>query len=346
MVQELEIPQKGQAIRKRWLTPAEQVVHMSSKGIRFELMTREDAILYLEKNNNYFRLRSYRKNFAKVEEGPRKGEYANLDFMMLVDTAIVDAILRNEMLILTLDIEHFAKMSLLSKIEAAGEDGYAVVTDYIQSRNFKRPDGTVVNLTKDEISRGSSSTYVSGILDKYPNFEFPAWAFMEVITFGTFCHFYRFCGQRFKNKKMEKEFYLFIAVKEIRNACAHNNCILNNLEPDERGVSLGYAVSKALGKVSGVGKEQRQSRMKNPRLRQIATTLYLHKKFASKEVYRYRAKSLHEFLSRMLMHLDYYEATATQIASTFSFLASVINAWFPLDSVTESNEGKILENYQ
>ena len=345
MVQELEIPQKGQVIRKRWLTPAEQVDHMSAKGIRFELMTCEDAILYLEKNNNYFRLRSYRKNFAKVEEGSRKGEYANLDFKMLVDMSIVDMILRSEMLILTLDIEHFAKVRLLSRIEDAGEDGYAVVSDYLRSRDEKRSDGTVVNLTKAEISRGSSSPYVSGLLVKYPDFEFPAWAFMEVISFGTFCHFYRFCGQRFEDKEMGRGFYLLMSAKELRNACAHNSCILNDLSPDESGPSLGFAVSKALGRVPGVGKNQRQNKMRNPRLRQIATTLYLHKELASEGVRTNRTQSLHSFTSRMLKHVDYYEATAMQIASTFSFLSAVVDAWFPFDSPAEAEEEIDLENH-
>lgn len=326
------------------MTPAEQVDHMASKGIRFELMTRADAASYLENNNNYFRLRSYRKGFAKVEEGPRKGEYANLDFKMLVDMSIVDMMLRSEMLALTLDIEHFAKVRLLSKIEAAGEDGYAVVGDYLRSRDFKRPDGTVSNMTKSEISRGSSSPYVSGLLGKYPGFEFPAWAFMEVITFGTFCHFYRFCGQRFRDKEMGREFYLLIASKELRNACAHNNCILNDLGPDERGASLGFAVSKALGRVPGVGKGRRQSRMRNLRLRQIATTLYLHKELSSEGVHRFRAKSLHSFASRMQKHLSYYEATATQVASTFSFLSSVIDAWYPLTPSAVAEDKKKLEN--
>ena len=87
------------ANRKPWLTASEQIDHLKSRGVHFSLMSEEDARAYLEKNSNYFRLRAYRLGFPKVEEG----EYANLDFKMLVDLSIVDMLLRYEMLPLTLD---------------------------------------------------------------------------------------------------------------------------------------------------------------------------------------------------------------------------------------------------
>lgn len=91
------------ANRKPWLTASEQIDHLKSRGVHFSLMCEDDASAYLEKNNNYFRLRAYRLGFPKVEEGTRKGEYANLDFKMLVDLSIVDMLLRYELLPLALD---------------------------------------------------------------------------------------------------------------------------------------------------------------------------------------------------------------------------------------------------
>ena len=38
---------------------------------------------YLEENNNYFKLVSYRKNFHKYENGENEGKYIELDFKML-----------------------------------------------------------------------------------------------------------------------------------------------------------------------------------------------------------------------------------------------------------------------
>lgn len=108
------------AKRKPWLTASQQIDHLKSRGVHFSLMSEDDARAYLEKNNNYFRLRAYRLGFPKVEEGVRKGEYANLDFKMLVDLSIVDMLLRYEMLPLTLDVEHFAKVKLLKQSKRRG----------------------------------------------------------------------------------------------------------------------------------------------------------------------------------------------------------------------------------
>lgn len=145
------------ANRKPWLTASEQIDHLKSRGVHFSLMREDDARAYLEKNSNCFRLRAYRLGFPKVEEGARKGEYANLDFKMLVDLSIVDILLRYEMLPLTLDMEHFAKAKLLKRVETEGEDGYAVVSDYISSRDGTKPDGTPCNSLKDEILRVKNS---------------------------------------------------------------------------------------------------------------------------------------------------------------------------------------------
>lgn len=156
-----------------WLTASEQIDHLKSRGVHFSLMSEDDARAYLEKNSNYFRLRAHRLGFPKVEEGARKGKYANLDFKMLVDLSIVDMLLRYEMLPLTLDVEHFAKVKLLKRIETEGEDGYAVVSDYISSRDGTKPDGTPCNSLKDEILRGKNSPYTGGLIAKYNDFGFP-----------------------------------------------------------------------------------------------------------------------------------------------------------------------------
>lgn len=82
------------------------------RGRRFVLASEGWAISYLSKNNNYFGLRSYRADFLKVEEGPRKEQYVNPDFKMLVDLSIIDMLLRCQMLHVTLDVEHFARERL------------------------------------------------------------------------------------------------------------------------------------------------------------------------------------------------------------------------------------------
>lgn len=145
------IRQQDMCDQKPWLTPWEQVSHLKSKGVRFRYMSEAEAVEYLTKNNNYFRLRSYRTGFPKVSDGKRKGEYVNLDFKMLVDLSIIDMLLRNEMISLTLDIEHFCKVDLLGRIEQHVEDGYEIVQDYLSEQDTFDSKGNVTNWVKKEI---------------------------------------------------------------------------------------------------------------------------------------------------------------------------------------------------
>ena len=68
----------------------EQIEHMRNNGVQFEIMHADEAADYLRRNNNYYRLRSYRHGFERVSDGPSKGRYVNLDFAMLVDLATID----------------------------------------------------------------------------------------------------------------------------------------------------------------------------------------------------------------------------------------------------------------
>lgn len=312
---------------KPWLTPGEQVEHLRSKGVKFELISSSEAEAYLTKNSNYFRLRAYRTGFPKVREGKRKGEYSNLDFKMLIDLSIIDMLLRYELLPITLDIEHFSKVRLLNAIEAHGEDGYEVVADYIHSYDRASPSGETINSVKEEIRRAANSPYLSGLVDRYPDYAFPAWSFVEVVTFGTFVYFYKFCADRFDDSTMRDYFYLLQSVKTLRNACAHNNCILNDLVSGTPMHKARYSVTRALGLVPGVSVAMRKSKMNNDRMQEITTALYVHHTVASDGVRAHRGESLMAFKTRMNRHLDYYQGNC-QVLSSFDFLSKVIDAWY------------------
>lgn len=228
-------------------------------------------------------------------------------------------LLRKALLPLSIDVEHFSKVELLGIIEGKGEDGYAIVADYLDENPQAR----------SEIERGRSSVYIAGLLDKYSSIGFPAWVFMEVISFGTFCSFYRFCARRFSDQGMASRYYLLMEVKNFRNACAHNNCVLNDLSTSGGARTSGRVVTQALARVPGIGKSQRRLKMRNKRLAQIVTVLFLHRELASEGVRDYVAESLHTFVQRMNKHAEYYKGVDA-VASTFGFLTKVMECWYPL----------------
>lgn len=238
---------------------------------------------------------------------------------MLVDLSIVDMLLRKALLPLTIDIEHFAKVSLLGTIEAAGEDGYGIVEDFLDANPA----------VENEIDRGKPSVYIDGLLSKYSRPGFPVWAFVEVISFGVFCHFYRFCAERFSDPSMRSRYYLLMEAKSFGNACAHNNCILNDLSTNGHAYNRGLEVTRTLARVPGIGRSQRRHKMKNRRISQIVTVLYLHSLLASDGVKQYVARDLNKFLERMNKSHRFCKG-ADSVVSTFGFISSVVECWYTL----------------
>lgn len=105
------------------LSVGQQIERLKAKGVTFDLCDEARAADILAKKNNYLRITSYRKLYERQEEGPNVGDYVNLDFGDLVAISSLDRRLREAFLAMSIDIEHFAKMKVLSNVEQRGEDG-------------------------------------------------------------------------------------------------------------------------------------------------------------------------------------------------------------------------------
>ena len=305
------------------LNCAEQISHLQSKGVKFEIVTTTDAEKYLNENNNYFKLRAYRKNFPKHPAGPDKGKYIDLDFAMLKDLAIIDMHLRYKLMHLALDIEHFAKVKLLRLIGKSSNDGYEIVESYIS--NLKNMESETYHPFKKleyELDRNRNNPYCGGIIKNYEN-EMPVWAFIEIITFGEFIHFYKHCADMLDIKEMKEDFYHFMAIKELRNAVAHNNCIINELY-EKNAIRGNYEILKALG-LGGITKSERESKLCNERVRQIVTTLYTHKKIVLSDGVRVNQKlGLNSVAERMFRNIAYYDSNP-KIKTFFEFFKKLVD---------------------
>ena len=108
------------------------------------------------------------------------------------------------------------EVGLLGKMEERRADGYKIVRDFLQQQ-----DGLGTH-PYDEIDKGKSSPYTSGLVERRPDYDFPAWELIEVISFGRFIHSYKFCADKFDNRRMRNDFYMLQSVKGLRNGCAHS----------------------------------------------------------------------------------------------------------------------------
>lgn len=307
---------------KPMLDAKEQIQHLQDKGIKFEIKSRKEAEIYLQSNNNYFKLASYRKNFPKYEQGNKKGKYIDLDFEMLVDLAIIDMRLRKTLLSIVLDLEHYTKIKLLNIVETTTKDGYSFVKDYIQNLKDKGED----KLLESELNKNIKNTYCGDLVKKY-NGEYPIWVFVEIISFGRLIKFYMFVANKLNNKTMIDEAYLLKNVRELRNACAHNNCILNDLNYGTSKYKTNYGISKAISKV-GIPRTTIGKRMSNARMQQIITLLYLNKRITtSNGVLKYQTDMLKDLENRMNRNIGYYSKNSL-IISNFNFLNKIVDNWY------------------
>lgn len=307
--------------RKPMISIDEQIELLKSKGVKFNIMNEDAAKDYLSNNNNYFKLTSYRKNYNKHPDGAYVGQYINLEFAYLVDLAIIDMRIRYHILHMALDIEHYIRMDLIKKVSEYNEDGYTIISEYYNSLEDNQK-----SKLKRELERNKENIYCGDLLKAYEN-NYPIWVFVELITFGSLIFLYKFCAEKFNDKQMKDNFFMFKTCKEIRNAAAHNNCIINDLKTNTLRHKTNTQVVKWLASMDGLNKNFRKNKMTNARLQQIVTLLYVHEKLVtSKGVKIKECDKLRELKQRINREFNYYESNE-QITTSFNFLSQVIDIW-------------------
>ena len=85
------IKNKRGVFMKLLKTSDELISHMKIKGIKFDIVKEEEAKIFLQNNNYYMKLASYRANYDKRKSN---GEYINLDFAYLRELSTIDMHLR------------------------------------------------------------------------------------------------------------------------------------------------------------------------------------------------------------------------------------------------------------
>lgn len=309
-------------ISKPILSIADQVIHLESKGVQFSIMDKPAALHYLEYENNYFRLASYRKNYSKNPGGIHVGKYIDLEFAYLVDLAAIDMQLRYCIMQMALDIEHHIKLDLLRSLYDRGEDGYSIVCDYRSSLTDAQRD-----IYDNEISRMNRNIYCGDLLRKYSS-SLPVWVMFEVIPLGRLVSFYEFCANRFADKNMIYTYYQLLVCKEIRNASAHSSCILNDLRSGSIRYRTSSKVTQAIASIPGMNRNLRRNRMSNNRIQQIVTLLYTYNQIIrDNDMKRTASDRLSDLKDRMSQHIDYYYRNCV-ICNTFEFLREIIDAWY------------------
>lgn len=311
-------------MEKPILTIDEQIEKLKEKGITFNFCSQEQAKDFLGNHNNYFRITSYRKNYDKFPYGENQGKYRHLDFKYLQELSTIDMHLRYMIIKMCLDIEHCLKLDLLRKSEQY-DDGFAIISNFFSVSENDR--------IKQDIYYKRNSNYCHDLLSKY--FEFDeekktisdysrcrVWVLLEVLTFGQFVNFYNFFHEVYgiKNKYTAN----INTVKSLRNACAHNNCILANLKIDESCKPNGN-ISRFVSQIVGIGEEERKRNLSRRPLMEFVTLLFVYDRFVNDSLKQHRLKELRELVNeRMTRNRDFF-VEQQSILSAYKFLQKVVD---------------------
>ena len=308
-------------MRKRKLTVEEQIEYMKNKsGIQFNIMSEEEAKEFLINNNYYFKIKSYAKNYEKYTEGEDVDKYINLEFAYLVEMSKIDMYFRRIILKMTLDIEHFLKTQLLRDFHGNDkEDGYSIVDELFSKYPY----------IEEGINRKDKNSACSDLILRYKG-DFAIWNIVEVLDFNNLIKLYQIYYEKYKSKdSIEK--YLW-SVRFLRNAAAHNSCLLNSLRTPYNGeVTPNKRVLNQLSKIDGISREARYNRMRNPVMHDFIVTLYAYNSIiTSKKVKKITMSELKDLVDiRLTTNKDYFEKNQL-ITSYYEFAKRVIDYFYDL----------------
>lgn len=310
---------------KPLLTVNELVQHMKEKGIRFELVSEEEAKDFLSNNNYFLKLAAYRSNYSKCVSGKRAGQYQNLDFGYLKELSTIDMHLRYLVLQMCLDIEHSLKVRLMDDISKnVNEDGYSIVKMYLAEED------TRFGILK-AIHRHKSGEYCKDLIDKYYPY-FPVWVLIELISFGDLLHFCQFYDKKYGSaviSTIDNKF--FNIIRDLRNASAHSNCLMNKMlekmEPTKQPDSEITEFVKNLS-TSGTIKISKQSRAKYLNMNfpyNLVSLIYVYDQIIPELPKRKRYSEIKTFIDgRVTRNSDYFKSNPS-ITGVYGFLKKVVD---------------------
>lgn len=297
-------------ILKPMMKISNMVPYLKDKNIKFECCLEQDAETYLKENNNYYNVTSYKNNFVKYQCGEFEGKYIDLDFAYLKDLSIIDYRTRLVLFKMIIDIEHYLKIRILNTIEEIlEEDGYKIVNLYLEKdfNDKERPKKVHESIRKKVSNEYYKKIFSKYNLDKDTKIEnIPIWEFLEIITFGELINFFDFFTKFYF---LDDNKYIFILreVNKLRNAVAHNSCVLCDLDKKDNMHRVDTLVINYL-KDCAIGKENRNTKLSNSRIRQITYTLYIFNIIVTSEGIKYNIKKEIKklFYNRIVLHKEYY----------------------------------------
>ena len=324
---------EDKSLLKPMLFVDEMISYLKNKNIKFNYISENDALKYLKSNNNYYNLTSYKHNFEKyMFDGKFIDKYIDLDFAYLKDLSIIDYRVRLVLFKMIINIEHYLKMKILNTIENIDEeDGYRIVNLYLDKdfNSDKFPKKLHNSIFKKVGSEYYQKIFSKYDIDKDKKLEnIPIWEFLEIIAFGELVNFYEFYTKEYGLREERKDVYILRDIVKLRNAVAHNSCILSDLGNKNNNYPISYKIINFL-EFCDVGKEMRIKKLSNSIIKQITYTLYMFNKIVTSDGIKENViNEINDlFYNRIIYHKEYYNNNEL-LKSVYAYFEKIIEKFY------------------
>lgn len=301
----------------------EQLKNLEDKNVQFNIISKEEAREYLRNNMYYFKLKSYEKSF---EYNVSKNQYINLEFAYLVELSKLDMYLRELIIRISLHTEHFLKVKLIDDLtKNEKEDGYHIVRELFSKYPFM----------VEHINQKKYNSACADLIHKYEN-EWAAWNLIEVLSFGDFIKLYELYYSLYPGQVNEVVSDLIWPLKFIRNASAHNNCLLNTLrkpyvythlyDKKRKTIIRNKRLVSLLSSVPAITKNNRKKKITNPVIHDFVASLFLFDEICTSQVFKKKMFTEVKYFvdGRMIKNKEYFSADNV-FTTIYEFIRNVVD---------------------
>ena len=303
-------------------TIVEQINNMKMKGIKFEIMSEEEATSYLQNNTYYFKIKSYAKSF---EIKKKDNQYINLDFAYLVELSKLDMYLRNFIMQLALSCEHFLKVQLVRDVtKNKHEDGYNIITLFLKKYPY----------VCSNIKNKKNNSACADLIYKYEH-NWSLWSIIEVLSFGDFIKLFDLYYATYPTRTNQNNKCLLWSLKYIRNAAAHNNCLLNSLRTPyhythlqiiDEVVQPAKELVSQMAIINGISKKVRKKKLANPVIHDFIGSLFLFDDICTSSSLKLRTyEELIKLLNKRFKRNKEYFAHDNLILSYYEYVKKTVD---------------------
>ncbi len=298
------------------LTVAGQIRYMRDiKGIKFNVVNEEQADGFLHESSYYFKIKAFEKNYSKYAHGEAAGKYYELEFAYLQELSTLDMHLREIILLMTLDIEHYLKVHLLKDIsDNEHEDGYSIVEEFLNNQpNVSR-----------SIREKADSSYCEKLIKKYKD-NFSIWTIVEVLSFGDLINLCDWYYAKYPDPFIKMGNYRI--VKFLRNAAAHNNCLINNLADNTgSGFKQNREANSFVASIDGISAGTRVKKMGNRFVHDFVVMLLCFKSIVSSSgVKKHQIGKLKDLIDNRFALRKEYFVNNMLLVSNYNFVKKVVD---------------------